>query len=132
MRALSVPQVNINNENIRIVPNSLEYDGGEGEVNVRAASSGGNSTVTVHTVNAETKMSKVKIDVFLTTDIDRQIAIWKERVGANAITFAERFANGEAVTRGFSRMSLTNNVDRSASADGVVSLEFMGDPMTQQ
>lgn len=130
--ALSVPQVVINNENIRVVPNSLVYDGGEGETNTRAASGGGNNIESVHTVNAEDKLSKVMFDVYLTADIDGKIAEWKERTGANGITLSERFGDGTTVTRAFSRMSLTNKIDRNASADGVVSLEFMGDPMTIQ
>lgn len=132
MRALSVPQVNINNVNIRIVPNSLRYDGGEGEVNVRAASGGGNEIETVHTSNAETKIGKVIIDVYTTSTIDSQIAEWKADIGLNSISFSERFNDGTAITRSFDRMSLMNAVERQASADGVTSLEFEGDPMTIQ
>lgn len=132
MRALSTPQVNINNVNIAIVPNSLRYDGGEGEVNVRTASAGGNSVESVHTSNAETKIGKVMIDVYLDTELDAFIAVWKGAIGENSISFSERFDNGTAVTRSFDRMSLINNVERNASADGVTSLEFEGDPMTIQ
>ena len=132
MRALSVPQVNVNNVNIRIVPNSLRYDGGEGEINVRAASGGGNEIETVHTSNAETKIGKVIFDVYTTSDIDSAIAEWKADIGLNAISFSERFNDGSAITRSFDRMSLMNAVERQASADGVTSLEFEGDPMTIQ
>lgn len=132
MRALSVPQVIINNANIRIVPNSLRYDGGEGEINVRSASGGGNEIETVHTVNAETKMSKLMFDVYLTDDLDSNIADWKERAGANSLGFAERRPDGTTTARSFDRMSLINAVERNASADGVTSLEFVGNPMTIQ
>lgn len=132
MRALSTPQVNINNVNIAIVPNSLKYDGGEGEVNVRTASAGGNSVESVHTSNAESKIGKVMMDVYLDTQLDGFIAGWKAGIGENSISFSERFENGTAVTRSFDRMSLVNNVERNASADGVTSLEFEGDPMTIQ
>jgi len=132
MRALSVPQVNVNNVNIRIVPNSLRYDGGEGEIGVRAASSGGNSTESVHTSNAETKIGKVTFDVYLDPTLDSFIAQWKEDIGLNSISFSERFKGGEAITRSFDRMSLMNAVERAASADGVTSLEFEGEPMSIQ
>jgi hypothetical protein len=132
MRALSTPQVSVNNVNIRIVPNSLRYDGGEGEVNVRAASGGGNNIESVHTSNAETKIGKVMFDVYLDTELDSFIAQWKEDIGVNSISFSERFNDGTAVTRSFDRMSLMNAVERNASADGVTSLEFEGDPMTIQ
>ncbi len=132
MRALSTPQININNVNIRIVPNSLRYDGGEGEVNVRAASGGGNQIESVHTSNAETKIGKVMFDVFLDTELDGFIAQWKENIGINSISFSESFNDGTSVTNSFDRMSLINNVERNASADGVTSLEFSGDPMSIQ
>lgn len=132
MKALANPQININNVNIRIVPNSLRYDGGEGEVNVRTASAGGNSVESVHTSNAETKIGKVMFDVFLDNELDSFIALWKDDIGANSISFSERFTNGSALNRSFDRMSLVNNVERNASADGVTSLEFEGDPMTIQ
>lgn len=126
---LSVPSVIVNNETIAIVPNSFTYNGGEGEINVRAASGGGNTIESVHSVNAENKIGMCKFDVYLTPDMDSRIRSWKNRVGQNNIQFVQRISGGGAVTRSFSRMSLINNVERNASSDGVVSLEFSGDPM---
>ena len=54
---LSVPSVIVNNETIAIVPNSFSYDGGEGEINVRAASGGGNTIESVHSVNASATLA---------------------------------------------------------------------------
>ena len=126
---LSVPTIIINNETIAIVPNSFMYDGGEGEVTVRAASAGGGNTTSVHSQNAETQIGKCKFDVFLTPATDTAIAIWKERVGANSIQVIQRDTGGESVTLSFDNMSLINAVERAASADGVTSLEFEGDRM---
>jgi len=125
---LSNPQVTVNNQPLDIVPNTLTYDAGEGEINVRAASGGGGRATTVHTVNAETKMSKVTFEVYLTPEVDGLISEWKLAINANAISFSERVA-GNSVTRTFPNCSLINAVERSASADGTVSLEFSGDPM---
>lgn len=126
---LSVPAVIVNNETISIVPNSLTYDGGEGEINVRSASGGGNTVESVHSVNAENKIGNVKFDVYLTPDMDSRIRGWKNQVGQNVIQFVQRISGGGSVTRSFQRMSLLNMVERQASSDGVVSLEFAGDPM---
>jgi hypothetical protein len=125
---LSVPSVIANNETIAIVPNSFTYDGGEGEINVRAASGGGNNVESVHSVNAEGKIGKCSFDVYLTPDMDSKIRTWKNNVGQNVIQVVQRLSGG-AVTRSFARMSLMNQVERNASSDGVVSLEFAGDPM---
>ena len=128
-KTLSVPTVIVNNETITIVPNSMTYDGGEGEVTVRAASAGGGNTTSVHSQNAETQIGKVKFDAFLTPDLDAKIAIWKEQVGANSIQVIQRADGGDSVTLSFDNMSLMNAVERQSSADGVTSLEWEGDRM---
>lgn len=131
-RTLSTPTVIINNETYSIVPNSFVYDGGEGEINVRAASAGGGNSTSVHSVNAETQIGKCKFDVYLVAGLDTDIATWKENVGANSIQAIQRAGNGEAVTLSWDNMSLMNAVERQASADGVTSLEFEGDRMAIQ
>lgn len=128
-KTLSVPTVIVNNETISIVPNSFNYDGGEGEVTVRTASAGGGSTVSVHSQNAETQIGKCKFEVFLTPGLDAKIAEWKEAVGANSIQVIQRADAGESVTLSFDNMSLVNAVERAASADGTTSLEWEGDRM---
>lgn len=126
--ALSVASVTINNVALAIVPNSLTYDAGEGEVNVRSAMAG-NRAVSVHTINAETRISKVSFELYNTTELDGQISEWKQAVGGNFISFVAT-VNGSPVTRSFPGMSLMNAVERTISADGTVSLEWSGDPMT--
>jgi len=130
--ALSVPTIVLNNETIPIVPNSFTYDGGEGEINVRAASGGGGQITSVHAVDAESKLGKCKFDVFLTPDMDSQIATWKENVGANSIQAVQRTQSGDGATLSWDNMSLAGAIEREASADGVTSLEFIGDPMAIQ
>ena len=128
-RALSNPQVEVNNDAIAIVPNTLMYDAGEGEVNVRAASAGGDNSVSIHTVNAETKISKVMFEVYVTPELDALISEWKRQPSENVIAFSENAGGGTTVTRTFNGMSLMNPVERHPTADGTVSLEFSGDPM---
>lgn len=131
MQTLSVPAILINNTNYSIVPNTFMYDGGEGEINVRAASGGGNNITSVHSVNAETKLSTVKFSIFLNEGVDADIATWKEAVGANVIQAIQKTATGSQ-TLSFDSMSLSTSVEREASADGVVALEWAGNPMAIQ
>lgn len=128
-KTLSVPTVIVNNETMSIVPNSLTYNGGEGEIMVRAASAGGGSTTSVHSQNAETQISNVKFDVYPKPETDSYIATWKENVGANSIQIIQRVVGGDSITLSFDNMSLINSVERAASADGVTSLEWAGDRM---
>jgi hypothetical protein len=126
---ISVPQVVINDEVYRIVPNSFVYDAGEPEINVRAASTGNGATETVHSENTETSISSCKFDIFLDAGVDEKIAGWKKEVGGNTIKINQRNVNGVSFVRTFPGMSLTNKIERNASADGVTSLEWMGDRM---
>jgi hypothetical protein len=131
-QTLSTPGVVINNNPYKIVPNSLVYDGGEGETGVRSASTGGGSSTSVHSENAETKISYCKFDIYLLAGVDADIARWKENTGSNEIKVLQRTASGESTTLSFDNMSLAPAVERQASADGVTSLEFKGDPMSNQ
>jgi hypothetical protein len=126
-RVLSVPTIIVNNKTRSIVPGSFKYDEGEGEITVKAASTGGGRTTSVHAQNAETMLGKCMWDEYLTTNLDSDIKIFKEAVGDNSIQVIQRGASGEAVTKSWSNMSLAPGVEREASADGVTSLEFEGD-----
>lgn len=131
-KTLSVPSILVNNQTWQIVPNSFMYDGGEGETNVRSASGGGGSSSSVHSEDAESKIGKCKFDAYLLSNLDSQVAILKENTGANTVQALQRSNDGDSVTLSWANMSLVNNVEREASADGVVSLEFEGDPMSIQ
>lgn len=125
--ALSVPEILVNDEKVSIVPNSLTYDKGETEINVRAASSGNGLSESVHTVNAETAISAPMFSMYVTNENDDLIRRWKENIGANIIKAIQRVPNGDDIVLTFPGQSLTNKPTREASADGVVALEFMGD-----
>jgi len=128
-KRISVPQIVINDEVWRIVPNSFVYDAGEAEINVVAASTGGGGIESVHSENVENAVSSCKFDIFLTQETDGYIADWKSNVAGNVIKVQERNPNGANFVRTFPGMSLVPKIERNASADGVTSLEWMGDQM---
>ena len=128
-KAISVPEVIINDETFRIVPNSFEYDGGEGEISVRSASAGAGNSESVHTENAEGQIGMCKFSLYLDNDLDGNIRDWKSNVGTNTIKATQINVNGAAFIRVFPGASLVNAVSRQAGADGVVEVEFKGDPM---
>lgn len=132
MQTLSTPAIIVNNETYKIVPNSFMYDGGEPEINVRNASAGGGANSSVHSEDVETATGGCKFDIFLTQDVDRDIATWKSNIGANSIQAIQRNSDGTSKTLSFDNISLVNKVEREASADGVVSLEWSGDQMSGQ
>lgn len=128
-KAISVPALRVNDDLIKVVPNSVSYDGGEVEISVRAASAGSGNSETVHAENAETAISMVKFSVFIDNDIDGKIRDWKANVAGNVIKMDQANVNGAAFIRVFPGQSLINKIERNPSADGVVELEFSGDAM---
>jgi hypothetical protein len=101
-------------------------------VTVRSASAGGKTVKSVHSENAEDKIGKCSFDMYLTSDLDSKIAELKENIGANSIKAFQRLPDGSSSPVSYDNMSLVNDVDREASADGTTTFEFEGDPMAIQ
>ena len=129
---LSVPTIQINNETYKIVPNSFKYDGGEGSISVRSASAGGGNSSSVHSENAEDKTGAGSFDIYLLVGVDSDIKTWKDNIGANTLKALQRARTGTSQTLSWDNCSLSEPVERDASADGVTSLKFEGDPMAIQ
>lgn len=125
-KAISTPEILVNGDKIAIVPNSLVYDAGEGEINVRSASLGGGSSESVHTVDAESQIGMVKFQVYNTNDLDGNIRTWKRNIAENAISFAQQIGT-EQFIREAPGLSLVNSIERDIGADGTTELEFEGD-----
>jgi len=126
---LATPHIIVNDVTIRIVPGTFEYDKGEPEITVRAASAGNGSVESVHGVNVETAFSTCKFEMFLTIPMDKKIGEWKGLVAQNVVKATEKLANGDSFVLTMSGASLTSRVARKASADGTVPVEFAGDVM---
>lgn len=124
--ALSNPTIEVNDQTIAIVPNSTSYKVGAGDVNVRTQSSGGGSTSTVITEDAETRISMVKFSLYVTDANAALIRGWQENrySGGNTIKLSQR---GLDVPLAFINMHVTTDPEYTVSADGTVEIEFMGD-----
>ena len=126
VNALSNPTVEINDITIRILPNTLSYKLGKGDVNIRAQSAGGNSVEAVITEDAETKISMVKFSLTV-TDTNRDLVEgWQENrfQGGNTIRFSEK---GSDKPLSFSGMVVMTDPEYSVGADSTVEIEFEGD-----
>jgi hypothetical protein len=128
-KALSVPAIRVNNDVIGIVPNSFMYKAGDGETNVRAASTGGGNAVSIHTENAESKFSIIKFSVYPTLDMVSKIRDWKAAVAGNTIDAIERGLNDKDFNVAFKGVSITNDPDINAGADTVIDIEAAGDKL---
>lgn len=125
-QALANPVVRINDETISIVPNTFNPTLGGGEINVRAASAGGNSIDPVHTANAETKISTWMFEIYSTPANIRNIKGWQNGIGQNTVAGIETLGDGTSISLSLTQASLVNDPELNLSADGTISLEFKG------
>ena len=124
IKALTTPQITVNNITIDIVPNSFTYTEGFGEQNTRTQSAGGGQTTTVFSDNAETKMSAPKFSLFNTKENIDLARSWKANLNDNAISAVDN----DGFTRFFANASLNNDYEVAMGADTAIDLEFMSDP----
>lgn len=130
MSEIKIKSLLVNNATLPegYVPNTLKYKLGVGETNVRASVSG-NTTTTVHSQNAETKISEFMVDVYPfdsgnPDDMRKFIEVLASNTGNNTVVVSA--SGGSTVS--FSNVSLTNDPEVNDSFDGVISLEFKGNP----
>ncbi len=125
-KGLSVPGVSVNNVPYAIVPNSFKFRMGKGEVKVRAASLGGGSVTSVHTEDAEKKTGMMSWKMYITDETIAAVSLWKSLTGLNVIIAIQPVTAPKTAQK----MSMTNDPDFEASADGTVEIIFEGDPLS--
>jgi hypothetical protein len=126
MASLSNPVVEINDDLIKIKPNSLSFKKGKGEKNMRTQSAGGDSVETVRTVNAETKKSMVKFTLLTTQEAVEKFDLWDENDDRNLIRLSEAKTSFNIV---FRRMSIISDNEITVGAEGEFEVEFEGPPV---
>ena len=121
MSTLSNPSVEVNNDAIAIIPNSLSFKKGKGEKKALPQSAGGNSIEIVQTEDAETKKSMVKFSLRNTKSNQDLLDTWQDTI--NTI----RLSQGDFVVS-FRGMIVTNDPEIQTGADGNLELNFEGTP----
>lgn len=118
---VSTGKVTVNNTNIAIVPNSIEYNEGLGEQSVKTASGGGKSVVLMISDNAEQLTSMVKFKLHSTEQNIELARSWKINTGKNAVTITNP---GTEFTRTFLNATVVNNYPVGLGADKDFEVEF--------
>ena len=122
-RTLSNPTVEINDQTIGTIPNSLSYKSGRGDISVRPQSAGGNSIEVIRTENAETKKGMGKLSLY-NTKVNRDLVReWQDKMDGNTI----RLSDGD-FTESFSQMFVCTDPEFNLGADGKVEVTFEGNP----
>ena len=125
-KTLSNPTVEVNDDTITILPNSLTYKEGQGDVNVRPESAGGNSIEVVVTDNAETKKSMCKFKFSNTDTHLNQVKEWLAARTNGGVTIS---LSEDGIQVAFRSMILITEPERSVGADGEIEVEFEGPPV---
>lgn len=125
-KTLSNPTVEVDDDVISIIPNSLTYKEGAGDTNVKAESAGGNSVVAIVTENAETKISMCKFKLSNTAEHLKQVKEWKAANSDGGVTIS--LSEGD-IQVAFREMILTLEPERAIGADGELEVDFQGPPV---
>lgn len=122
-RTLANPTVEVNNSVIGIIPNSLSYKSGKGNVNLRPQSSGGDAIEVIRTVDAETKKGMVKFSLYNTKTNADNVEEWQDTIDGVTI----RLSDGDFV-KSFRRMFVMEDPEHNLGADGNIEVTFEGQP----
>lgn len=123
MPTLTNPAIEINDEVIAVLPNTLRVKLGKGDKNVRAQTSGGNATSMVITTNAEMKKSSVAFSLSNENSNIDLVRAWQDAQGGNTIRLSE-----QDYILNFRNMHITTDPEWSIGADGSTEVTFEGPP----
>ena len=125
-KTLSNPTVEVDDDTISIIPNSLSYKEGQGDRNVKAESAGGNAITPIVTINAETKISMCKWKLSNTEEHLNQVKAWIAASEDGGVTIS--LSEGD-IQVAFREMILTTEPERAIGADGELEVDFQGPPV---
>lgn len=114
-----------NNEVVEYLPNTLSFDKGTPEKNVRPQVIGGGRVRNITTSNFETAKSMLKFDMISTSDNIEILDRWTSNDGGNVFTYTPEDGGDPIVFRG---MTVINKPEVTVSQDSSLSIELEGDP----
>lgn len=115
--------VEVNNETVAIVPNSLEYTEGRGEQKIRPMSTGGGAVEQVFANDLETNMGMVKFSIPGTIENIALALSWKTNKNANVVGLSGSNADGD-FTRTFTQAALTGDYNIPIGTEADIEIEF--------
>lgn len=121
---LANPTILVNNEPVGIMPNSLVYDEGLGEQNMRAASFGGDEVEPVYSDNIETKFGSVTFALPATIQNINLARAWKVNRNNNVVQVVGTTPDGGTLTKTFTSAAILNNYPVALGSDTDIPIEF--------
>ena len=118
----------VNNDVIAYEANTLSYDDGFAEYNVRNAVVGGSEGEQIFSEDLATKFSMCKFSLPSTEENVALIREWKNNRNNNVVELMS--ATGGNFTRVFTQASIQGNPEVNLSTDGTIEVEFKANPAT--
>ncbi len=125
---LSDMTVEVNNEALAIIPNTLVYNDGFGEQKVRAMSTGGGGVELVYSNDIESNIGKCNFEIASTPDNAALVRQFKVNLNTNGIRIYGSTSDGKTLTRTFTQAALVNDPEIAIGSETTISLEFMANP----
>jgi hypothetical protein len=122
---IGLGQVKINNQIIAVVPNSVNRKKGRGDVTVEPQSLGAGDVDVVESVDVTTMKSMFSFSLKPTPANMELVDEWKLNPGLNVIEYIPTEGSVEV----YESMSVINDPEYPDSNDGVIELEFEGQPL---
>ena len=118
------PQIRINNETFGIVPNTLKLITGKGEATLKPQSAGNGSVEMVYSEDVETKIAKLMVAVYATSEKINKILELKNNRFNNYIA-----VNSTELNIILKNATLINDPEITLGNDGQAELEFHARPI---
>ena len=122
--------VEVNNDAVGIVPNSLSFNEGLGEQRILAVSEGGGQVSQVFSNDLESSFGMVRFSLRTTAPNIARVRQWKAAGNTNVVIIAGQDAEGNDFIRTFTQAAIINNYDIGVATEGVIDVEFHGNSPT--
>ena len=122
--------VEVNNDAVGIVPNSLTFTEGLGEQRVLAVSEGGGQVSQVFSNDLESNFGMVRFSMRSTAGNIEKVRGWKAGGNTNVVIIAGEDAEGNDFIRTYTQASITNNYEVGIATEGVIEVEFQANSPT--
>lgn len=116
--------VEVNNDAVGIVPNSLSFNEGLGEQRVLAVSEGNGQVSQVFSNDLESAFGMVRFSLRSTAPNIAKIRQWKANGNTNVVIVAGQDREGNDFIRTFTQAAIVTNYDVNIGTEGTIDVEF--------
>lgn len=128
MDQLSDASFIVNNKRVVTIPNTIEYDEGLGEQDVKAGSVGDGEVEPIYSNDIESNISCAKCELPTTIEMIDLAREWKKNRNRNLVQIVGKDSSGKKVTKTFRRAALVNNYPVQVGSDASIPIEFKSAP----